>query len=923
MKKNEESVMKLPRAARKWLPRVIKAVVVIELAWLLLINAALQLPLTQDAVNKIRPEKFRISWENAWSWFPARVHVSGAFANGQSRGQQWQFSAARVSGSIALLPLIAKRVWVSNVQAIDAEYRQRPRRKPGRDYSAIEAHFPDIQGREMTNAVDTPRKRRSWQVSVDDIQVRGDHRFWIFNLQGGGRADIDASLSYDTRKRILALDVDDLDLDLGPLWVNGERAMFDRGKIAGAMGFAPFAPREHKDLSMLGFLRLDIELNIDVNSLAFINLFTLDFPELAVDGRGGVDGRLRFDGGQVLQGTDLRVDAADLRVRLLSHDITGAGEVGLRVGAGAAESMELAFRYRDLQVRHETDDRPMLTGEGLVLSVGGDGRLLPDPESINTSRLIGLEVDDLAVPDLSRFQRYLPPKWSFRLHGGKGRLDGSARLTPTSLSVGLELTSDDAEVGFQDYLFRSDLAAGLNLDNPSILHQGTELGGSFIRLTDARLQRDGLEAAEPWAASLEIENGEFRLFSEQERRQGGDIRDLFEILAGAEAREALGNSSALLGFRADISSLAWIGVLLGKNSGARVSGSSRISGDFLLETGLPAPGTRVDIASEEMSVRFLDYLARGDGQVGLRVDEGDSAPDWRLGISLDGGSMYRLDEELAFMDEVDLRLSAELPALDFREGDRPFELGLQIPSARVSDMSAFNSLLPPDSSLRFASGTAALTANVLLRNDDAEGEVRLDSRGLTAHAGTQALSGDLAAELRLSGGEPAARRFDIRDSVLRLDEVRVQGEREQFDSEAWSAEIHLTRGDVTLGRPPAMNLVAELTMSDSRPFVTLFRNQQGWRPEFLARALTVEDVRGSAALDMADERLVIPEAWVVSDHIEVGAKAVITPDDRQGVMLLRYRNTDALLKFKGERRNLDILRVQEKYDNYRAGGELP
>ena len=39
----------------------------IELVYLLLVNGALQLQLTQDLVNKIRPEKFYVTWEQALS----------------------------------------------------------------------------------------------------------------------------------------------------------------------------------------------------------------------------------------------------------------------------------------------------------------------------------------------------------------------------------------------------------------------------------------------------------------------------------------------------------------------------------------------------------------------------------------------------------------------------------------------------------------------------------------------------------------------------------------------------------------------------------------------------------------------------------------------------------------------------------------
>ena len=59
--------------------RILKILIGIELIYLVLANGALQLPLTQDLVNKIRPEKFTVTWERAWTWYPFRVHAEKVF----------------------------------------------------------------------------------------------------------------------------------------------------------------------------------------------------------------------------------------------------------------------------------------------------------------------------------------------------------------------------------------------------------------------------------------------------------------------------------------------------------------------------------------------------------------------------------------------------------------------------------------------------------------------------------------------------------------------------------------------------------------------------------------------------------------------------------------------------------------------------
>ena len=134
------------------LKAIIKALIVIELVYLVVVNALLSAPLTQNVVNSIKPDKFKVSWERAWSWYPVRVHATGVSANGQSRSQQWELHTPSLSASISLLPLLLKRVWVSDVAVLDVDYRQRPRLKEGKDYEQILPYFPPISGREVTAA---------------------------------------------------------------------------------------------------------------------------------------------------------------------------------------------------------------------------------------------------------------------------------------------------------------------------------------------------------------------------------------------------------------------------------------------------------------------------------------------------------------------------------------------------------------------------------------------------------------------------------------------------------------------------------------------------------------------------------------------------------------------------------------------------
>ena len=914
----ETGVVKKSSGLRYWLIKIVKYLIIIEVVYVVLINALFQIPLTQSVINKIRPEKFYIRWENAWSIIPGRVHVSNAMANGDSRGQMWQVEVGEVSGSIALIPLIAKRVWVDNVSGENIEFRLRPRIKEDKDYSRIEAYFPEIEGREVTPAVTTPRKKkRPWHISVEDIHVSGPLDYWIFNIKGQAEGDLRGDFSYVSPGGNLVLDVFELGLDLGPHFINGDQEMFPAGQITGSMGFAPFNPRENKGLPMLNYLLVDADVNIDMNSLKFVKLFLLNFQGLDVDGTGQVSGRLHFEEGRVMEGTDLAIDARDLTVDVLAHSIRGRGEIDLTMGPETDGNMDLLFHYSDLEVIHEGDDVPMLTGEDLELRIGGDGRVVPDPDTVNKSRVIGFEIDALKVPDLALFQRYLPEKWPFSLYGGDGTLSGAISLTPTAYSIDLALASEAADMGISQYRFESDLDAELKLDNESIMTTPTHVEGSYITLSKAHLMKEGEKSEESWSASLMLKEGEFHLLGKDDRAVSDDVVDLFRILGNSEAKSLLAESGGRFNFEAEVSSLAWISAFLGAEYNSDFHGSSTVGGTLALVSGLPAPGTDVAIKSSELVVNFLDYVSRGIGQISLKVEEGGEAPDWRLNLDLSEAELRRRSDEKAYVQDVEMRFDALVENVNFnREEKKDFDMTLAIDSARVTDMSVFNRYLPPDSPMAFSGGEAQLGADIQLKQDDADGWLKLQSDDVELDADDQSLLADLVADITLVGGVPADMKFDITGSKIVLDNVRVDGENADFEEDAWRAELELLRGETVFTKPMELDIEAGLKISDSRPIVAMFKNQEGWRPEFLARMMTLEDIEGTGEMKMANEQIVIPFTHLTSDNAEAGMKAVISGEHSDGVIFFRYKKFNGLLKIKDGKRNFDIINARKKYEKY-------
>lgn len=623
--------------------RILTILAIAELSYLVVINAALQLPITQDLVNKIRPEKFYVSWERAWSWYPFRVHAEGVFANGQARTQQWQVTATSASGSISIVPLVLKQVYLSNITAENIDYRQRPRLKPNVDYSGRLAYFPDIKDREIIPVESGElKKKRPWKIHVSDATVAGEHRFWILNIQGTATGSAFGNLYTETRRGAFWLDIEQFDLELGPALLNGAAEAFHGGRAVGSLGFSPLVRAENPGRRMLRFAYLDADLDLNLESLDFINLLAGGLGNFNVSGAGHAAGHLVISDGHVRAGTDLLVTADDLGVSIYDTGIAGIGEVRVHTPEATDIPLGLDIHYDQLRATRVGDEKPFLTGETLQLAYRGSNFIIPDP------------------------------------------------------SLGLSDLWDDAEA--------------------------------------------------------------------KRRRKGNTF-------------------------------------------------------------------------------------------------------------------------------------------------------ALRVAQATVPDMAALNHYVPPDTTVQFSGGKTELNADIQFTESSLEGSIRLDSAATQLQIDDSTLRADLDMDIRLGSGNPRLLSADFSGSTLRLFNVYVDGQKDQFDGEYWSSLMEVVSGRGTFMRPTTLSADALITISDTRPLVVLFKNRSR-SPKWLANMMAVKDLSGEATINLGDGKLRVPKAFVTSEKAEVGIKATFYQGEREGMVYARFKKLDTLVKRFDGQRDVDVIRAREKFDAF-------
>jgi hypothetical protein len=905
---------------KHWLKKGLLTALIFEAVYLVLFNLALNLPLTQTLVNKIKPDKFLVYWDSAWTLYPFRVHANGVSVNGQSQSQQWQVEINSASASIALLPLILRKVKLYDMHATDLEYFQRPRLKADKDVTDINEFFPPIRDREINKAVTTAKKKRKpWNITLDNIVATGSHTFWVYQIRGAVEGDLQFDLSFQTQGGPFSASHGKADIDLESLFIHGNREVLKQGHIKGSVEISPIVFKQNRGIKSLAFITLDTEIGAEVGSLAFLNLYLNAFKGLNVDGNGQLTGRLRFDKGTLLPQTHLQIDANKLFLSLLEHRVEGDGIIRLDVSTKEPDELSIEILFTDLDAFHEQDKQPLFVGHGLSVTARGGASLFPLENRGSDISYLGVTVPSVIVPDLSAYQRYLPDKWRFNLYHGMGKIQGKAELSTTAFNADLKLTSTDADVGIAEHRFKTDLDFGLFIDSPSFKSAIVDISGSYLRLNDQRLSSKERGESQSWQSALFIDKGTLKLHlpkaPEELSGAGTDLEQLSEALKQQDLKDLLAVAEVELIINGSISQLEWISILFKNSFNMGISGSGQLAANLRIISGWPAKDSKIEIKPDKLEVDLLDYVFKGDGLLTFEVEKGGESPNVAFNVEVTDALFKRHEEEQAFIEDVVLKIQGLGRNLGYDGPGKDLELRLQIPSAKVKDMSVYNQYLPEQSPLQLSGGQADLWADINLKPESAQGFVKLKTRGLQSRLDDQQVSGELSVDINIADGVPRNMDFDISGSSLLLDKVRVIGEQKNFEQSEWNAKIYLNKAKIIYKKPVRLHTEAEIEIKDSRPIVAMLANHRekhGW----LSKMLTIENIKGIARMDIEHQEIVIPYAFFDSDKVDLGAKGIINAQTHDGVFYARYGKLKGLLKVKDGKRNFDIIRAKQKFDEY-------
>lgn len=315
----------------------------------------------------------------------------------------------------------------------------------------------------------------------------------------GHHADGDALLRLDAQEGHLRMH-----LDLPPVADLLQRARARLQLDSNLLPLPPFEPHWER-------LAGEIDLHARFSSLALVQPLLARLRGFKLDGRGDVEGRILLAAGQLAAGTEVSVNEADFTLQAYSHLFHGAARANARFIAG--EDGQPQARAEVLLKRFDLspaiDGAPVLgSGRDLLLELVSSGNLLQMRDRLDAR----LKFSDVHLPDLSRFNRYLP-RDGVQLLSGRGRIGADMRMQVAQDRNGgrLRLSANGAALRLGDMVLRSDLDIDAQLEAGSLNDRHFSLPGTRVSLRRAAIVEPADERVDNWWARADIRDGQVSL----------------------------------------------------------------------------------------------------------------------------------------------------------------------------------------------------------------------------------------------------------------------------------------------------------------------------------------------------------------------------------------------------------------------------
>ena len=598
-----------------WIRRAILVVVGAELLWLVGVNVFLNTPLAPWAINR-KPERWQVTWESAYSLYPARLQTSGLAYTQHTPRVDVEVRATSSSTRLAIAPLLGRTLRFDDmtVEGLSVVITRREQR-------AAAAPAGDVAPPRSPPAVPDPSHDRGpgWTLRFPGLKVSDVERFMFEDLEvTGGQAEVTADFEVQVRSE-MAIRNAGLRWDGAAMGLKGEplASAIDLG-FSGSLG--PWNPKETRGAATLTQLSGDLEVSGSIGSLLPIQVFFAGAKWIErLDGSGDVDALLKLEDGRLLPGTRLDLTAQGLQLDFLGFTARGAGRVGADVGGdggGGRSGARIEVAFDSFSVARGESPAPLAEGTGLTLSAAASELRVGSLEGTT----VVLDLPRSSVPDVTFLNAMIPEGLGVDVTQGSATFGAHIEFDGSTEEAQGEITlnGDDLAGTYRDMEYRLDLALSTQLSGRDLDDFEIELEGTTLKLENGRFESEHTGVGEGWWMTVKVPKGHADLAAPLAFRADVDLsmQDTRAVVAlFAEIKHWLRYVKKILTV-SDVEGSAVVGL----DGGKLWVRSIELTGDKLDALG--------ELEVEGKALKGIVWLKYG--VLGLALDRGPDATDWKL-----------------------------------------------------------------------------------------------------------------------------------------------------------------------------------------------------------------------------------------------------------------------------------------------------
>ena len=473
-----------------------------------------------DRVLNDKPERLRLEWSRARTWWPGSVLLDDVTIDGADRRFEWHARLDQVWVHLSLWGLPRKVFRTQEIAGQGLVFRLRgrddaaPSGGNARPASAVPAAAaPAPPGSAPTAAPpaagpaavelagrrdERRRPRQPWLLDLQGIRISRLREITIGQVSLLGDGELDGGLEHEIRGH---LRLDELALSFARArLLESDRPVAEDVTLSVVLSSPAFEPGEDTLREIVGGASGDVTLTADVESVAALNLLLRKPDWLSFAGRGRLDTGFSVRDGEVQPGGHLDFAASALEARVLDWTAVGAGTIAVRLPESGSPAAELAVSFDEFAIRRAARAVAHVRGEGLEVAIAA--------RAIDLEH--GFEDLDLRVDvppsrvDFVAYNDYLP-QGSMRIEGGHGTIRSWFEYTERERAGRGEVAIEVAGAAgrFGELGLDGDLKLVTSIQGGDFGARSFDVSGSSVELSNVRVRgMDGGIESEGWWATL-------------------------------------------------------------------------------------------------------------------------------------------------------------------------------------------------------------------------------------------------------------------------------------------------------------------------------------------------------------------------------------------------------------------------------------